>query len=151
MGGGIFAYYSYVLGIEHRIRMVSSINGCAPINVRISGCALPVAKAPANAAEALAAPRTSSYVDWILSKDEVWDENQIIYTPDLTPIILEIMQIPGWARGCPMLFFFVNKSNTSILHEIEGYDTFIVQSDHTHAWLREVYWNDPYESLLVLE
>jgi len=151
VGGGVFTYYKAVNGIETRIRMMTSVNGCAPMHIQIRGCALPRAKAPANAAEAIAAPRTNAKVDWILTSDDLWDMEQVVYTPSLSPIINEIMRIPGWARGCPMLFFFTNKANTAVLQEIDGYDEFIVKPDPTHAWMREVYWRDAHDSVLVLE
>lgn len=149
--GGAFAFYNVVRGMEKHIRVLPTAGGCAPMHIRIYGCRMPRALAPANAAEAKAAPRTHAFVDWIQTQDQPWNEGEIVRTPDLTPIVHEIMRLLGWAYGCSMLFFFQNMAATDILQDLPGYAEHIVNPNATHGWLRESYLRDEHDSLLILE
>lgn len=152
-GGGAWAYYNRTRGCERRLRVVANVNGCAPMNIRIYAVRLPRVSAPGNVEQAMAVWkfRTTAYVDWILTSDQPWDEGQVIYSPDLLPIISEMYRLPGWARRSPLLFLFENRARSDKLHELEGFDAHIANEDQTHGWLRSTYLMDEHDSLIVLE
>ena len=152
-GGGAFAYYNVTRGCERHLRVVPDVNGCAPMHIRIRAARLPRVKAPADAEQALAVLkyRTTAYVDWILTEKDVWNEGEIVYSPDLLPIISEMYRLPGWARRSPLLLLFENMARTDKLHEIDGFSEYLESGNETHGWLRSTYLMDEHDSLLVLE
>lgn len=151
--GGAFAYYSFTNGYERRLRVVSDSNGCAPMNIRIHAVCHPNAKAPADAAQAANALtlKTMAFVDWILTPEQPWAENEIVYSPDLLPLMAEMYRLPGWSYGSPLLLLFSNMAPSDILTELPGYDQHIASGNDTHGWVRSTYFSDEHDSLVVLE
>ena len=61
---------------------------------------------PALASQAISAPRTTAYVDWVTTGAE-WDvDGAPVQTPDLSPIFEELVAQPGWTPGNYVVLFF---------------------------------------------
>lgn len=56
-------------------------------------------------------PLTSQSVDWILSPADVWNMDEKKNSPDLTPLIQEIVGRYGWQRGNAISIIVKNKSS----------------------------------------
>ena len=73
-----------------------SSSNLASITVRIFGQRAPNAANPSTTAHDLTSrPRTTASVTWAVPTYS--GESQLIYSPDVSPIVSEIISLPGWA------------------------------------------------------
>ena len=65
---------------------------------------------------------TTNYVDWILTTNDVWQWNTKRSTPDVTPILKEILDRPGWSEGNAVAFIITNVESNNQHRRIYAFE-----------------------------
>lgn len=91
------------------------------VTLRVYGNAADNAAAPTSMADADAKALTTAYVNWVCATG--WTDGQVYSPGDLTAIIQEIVNRPGWASGnALMLLIKDNGSAAGHNHQFTAYD-----------------------------
>ncbi len=92
------------------------------ITVRIYGEASDDAQTFSDVSKPSDRPLTSAYVEWDITPDDVWQWNTTRRSPDITPIIKEIVGRPGWSAGNSLVILVTNAGNYGEHRRVYAYE-----------------------------
>jgi hypothetical protein len=89
--------------------------------------------------------RTSANVAWI--ENSAWNSNTDYSTPDISPIIQEIIKLPGWASGNAIAIFIEDNGSASY-KQPKSYDTDTANCARLIITYNTIYYGSPKSSAL---
>ncbi len=92
------------------------------ITVRIYGEASDDAQTFSQSSKPSDRPLTTNYVEWDLTSSDVWTWNTTKRTPDIAPVIKEIIGRAGWSAGNSLAILITNAGNYGEHRRVYAYE-----------------------------